>query len=74
MRRIPIEECNQTFGMLQAGLTNSEVSRRFGARRRTIRKIYEKFCNRIQNLKTSLFGVTRARRIASQFETQSIQK
>ncbi len=43
MRRIPIEERNQIVGMLQAGLT---ISRRFGARRQTIRKIYEKFCTR----------------------------
>ena len=31
--------------MLQAGLTLSEISRRFGARRKTIREIYANICN-----------------------------
>ncbi len=41
MRRVLIEGRNQIVGMLQAGLKISEVSRRFGARRQTVRKTYE---------------------------------
>ena len=52
MRRITVEEGNQIVDKLQAGPTISEVSRRFGVRRQTIRKFYESFCNRgsVKNL------------------------